>query len=109
LARVRYSLDEHVDLDVARALRRRDVDVVTAQEAGQRATDDQILLRTATADNRVFVTQDADVLRLSHQGEAHAGIVYAPQGTPIGDFIRGLILIFDVLEAEEMVGRVEFV
>jgi hypothetical protein len=106
---VRYYLDEHVDLDVARALRRRGVDVVTAQEAGQRATDDEILLRTATADSRVFVSQDADVLRLISQGEPHAGIAYAPQGTPVGDLIRGLMLIYDVLGAEEMVGWVEFV
>jgi predicted nuclease of predicted toxin-antitoxin system len=90
LARVRYYLDEHVDLDIARALRRRGVDVFTAQEAEQRATADVVLLRTAAADGRVFVTQDAGLLRLSGEGESHAGIVYAPHGTPIGEFIRGL-------------------
>ena len=74
MAKIRYYLDEHVDLDVARALRRRGVDVVTAQESGQRATDDKILLRTAAADGRVFVSQDSDVLRLASQGELHAGL-----------------------------------
>jgi predicted nuclease of predicted toxin-antitoxin system len=85
------------------------VDVVTVQTAGQRATDDAILLSTAAAEGRVFVSQDKDVLRLAAQGEPHAGIVYTPQGTPVGEFVRGLMLIQAVLEAEDMVGHIEFI
>lgn len=53
-------------------------------------------------------TQDDDFLRLASSGKAHAGIVYAPQHKPVGDIIQGLMLIFQVLEAEDMVGNVEY-
>ncbi len=56
---------------------------------------------------RVIVTQDADFLRLHAAGHAHAGIVYAPQQTPIGVMVRGLMLIHDVLTPAEMVNHVE--
>ena len=71
--------------------------------------DDAILLRTAAAVGRVFVSQDKDALRLAAQGADHAGVVYAPQGTTIGDLVRGLMLIYDVLETEDRVGHVEFI
>jgi hypothetical protein len=38
----------------------------------------------------------------------HVGIVYAPQGAAIGDMIRGLMVIQQVLKAEDMIGHVEF-
>jgi hypothetical protein len=38
----------------------------------------------------------------------HAGIVYAPQGTAIGDIIRSLMLLYQVLEAKDMRGHVEY-
>ncbi len=36
IGRVKFYLDEHVDLDIAKALRRRGIDVTTAQEENQR-------------------------------------------------------------------------
>ena len=39
---------------------------------------------------------------------SHRGIVYAPQQTPVGHIIRGLMLIHDVLSPEEMHNHVEF-
>jgi hypothetical protein len=41
-------------------------------------------------------------------GVEHAGIVYAPQGTSIGDIIRGLMLVSQLLDADEMSGHVEY-
>jgi len=35
-------------------------------------------------------------------------VVYATQERPVGEIIRGLMLIHEVLEAEELAGRVEF-
>ena len=54
-------------------------------------------------------TQDDDFLALAAVSTAHAGIVYAPQGTLIGQLVRGLMLITEIYAAEEMVGRMEFV
>jgi hypothetical protein len=47
-------------------------------------------------------------LPCTKQGVSHAGIAYAPKQTSIGALVRGLLLIYDVLAAEDMLGRVEF-
>ena len=45
-----------------------------------------------------------------HQtGITHAGIVYCSQGhKSIGEIIRGLVLIWELLEPNDLLGRVEF-
>ena len=42
-------------------------------------------------------------------GFCHGGIVYAHQQTPVGHVIRELMLIVEVLGAEDMVGHLEFI
>ncbi len=106
--RVRFYTDEHVARAVTEGLRRRGVDVVTAPEAGLLEADDEDHLAFAVQQARVVFTQDADFLRLHAAGRPHAGIVYAPQHTPIGHLIRGLMLIYDVLGPQEMANHVEF-
>jgi hypothetical protein len=57
----------------------------------------------------VFVTHDPDFLRLHRQRQQHASIAYCEQGTrSIGQIVAGLVLIYEVLEPSEMLGRVEF-
>jgi hypothetical protein len=73
----------------------------------QTSTDEQQLLR-ATQESRVVVTQDHDFLRLHAAGRQHAGIAYAPQGTSIGHLIRGLMMIHQMLDADDMRNHVEF-
>jgi predicted nuclease of predicted toxin-antitoxin system len=70
---------------------------------------DEEHLAFAVSQKRVIFTQDSDFLRLGASGIAHAGIVYTQQQTPIGQLIQGLMLIAQLLDAEDMVGRVEFV
>ena len=41
-------------------------------------------------------------------GADHAGIVYTTQETTTGEIISGLMLIHWVLEADEMMGHVEY-
>ena len=53
-------------------------------------------------------TQDRDFLRLAASGRSYAGIVYAAQGVPIGTIIGGLLMIYNVLSAEEMMDSVEY-
>jgi predicted nuclease of predicted toxin-antitoxin system len=72
------------------------------------ATDAQ-QLAFATASARVMVTQDDDFLRLHAQGPPHAGIVYChQQSMSLGEMLRRLILIHDLLSPEDIAGRVEF-
>lgn len=105
---VRFYTDEHVGRAVVNGLRQRGVDVLTVQEAGTLGASDEEHLARARTEGRVIFTQDDDFLRLYAAEVEHAGIVYAPQGTSIGDIIRGLMLIYQVLDSEDMEGHVEF-
>ena len=108
MSKLRYYTDEHVSKAVIRGLRQRGVDVLTVSEARKLGETDEDHLAFALAEGRVVFTQDDDFLRLASSGKTHAGIVYAPQHKPIGDIIQGLMLIFQVLEAEDMAGNVEY-
>ena len=105
---VKFYTDEHVARAVARGLRHRGVDVLTVAEAGLLQAEDAAHLQFASQENRTIFTQDDDFLRLHAAGVEHAGIAYAPQGTSIGNIIRGLMLIYQVLDTEDMRGHVEF-
>ena len=105
---VKYYTDEHVPRAVVRGLRARGVDVVTTPEAGLMNATDQQHLEFASREGRVMFTQDEDFLKFHAAGLEHAGIVYAHQGTSIGDVIRGLMLVRQLLSAEEMKQQVEF-
>jgi hypothetical protein len=107
--RIKFYVDEHVSRAVIQGLRRRGVDVLTVQEANLLSAQDEEHLALAVAQRRVIFTQDADFLRLHSAGISHAGIVNAPQHTSTGDLIRGLMLIFELLEFDEMIGQVEYV
>jgi predicted nuclease of predicted toxin-antitoxin system len=105
---VRYYTDEQVSKAVIRGLRQRGVDVTSVPEANKLGATDEEHLAFALAEGRVIFTQDDDFLRLGAAKKVHPGIVYAPQHTPVGQIIQGLMLIHDLLTAEEMIGNVEF-
>jgi predicted nuclease of predicted toxin-antitoxin system len=107
--RIRFHLDEHVDPDVARALQRYGIDVTTTVGAGLRTQSDVAQLDFARHEQRVLVTHDADFLRLAAQVPSHTGIVYGARvARSLGEMIRSLILIYEVLTPEEMMNRVEY-
>lgn len=109
MERIRFFFDEHVPQAVADGLRRRGVNVLTTLESGRVEFADEDQLSFATEQARVMMTMDADFLALDAQGAPHTGIAYAQQGSrTIGELIRALLLIYDVLEAAEMVGHVEY-
>jgi uncharacterized protein with PIN domain len=105
---VKFYTDEHAAKAVTKGLRQRGVDVLTAAEANMLGAEDEAHLALALQQQRVIFTQDHDFLRFHAAGMNHAGIAYAPQGTSVGDIIRGLMLIYQVLSADEMRNHVEF-
>ncbi len=109
MADVRYYTDEHVVKAVAIGLRLRGVDVLTVPEAGLLGASDEEQLAFAFSEVRVIVTQDVDFLRLAALGMPHAGLVYAPQTTSVGQLVRTLMSIHSVMAAEDMVGVLEFI
>lgn len=107
--RVRFHLDEHMDPDIALALRRHGIDVTTTVGKGLRTREDERHLDFARDENRVIVTDDADFLRLAAETPDHPGVVFCRRTQhSLGDMIRFLILLHEVYTAEEMVGRVEY-
>ena len=104
-----FHLDEHISAQIAAGLRRRNIDVTTTAEVNLIGATDLAQIEFAASSGRVLVTQDDDFLQLHAQGMAHAGIAYCQQQSmSIGEMLRRLILIHDLLSPEELVGRVEF-
>jgi predicted nuclease of predicted toxin-antitoxin system len=90
-------------------LRRHGIDVTTTPEAGLLGATDEEQAAYALSIGRVIVTQDRDFLRIHSAGIAHPGIAYCAMDTRvIGEIVAALVLLWEVYEPHEMVGRVEF-
>ncbi len=107
MSAIRFYVDEHVPKAVVGGLRRRGIQVVRILEVGLLGASDESHIAFARDQGLVLFTQDDDFLRLAASHD-HAGVVYARQGTSIGDVVRGLVLIAGVLDAEDMAGQVEY-
>jgi hypothetical protein len=106
---IRFHLDEHCDPAIAAGLRLHGVDVTTTAEAGLLRAEDEEHLAYAIRTSRVVFTQDRDFLRLNAFGLVHSGIAFCYQNSrSIGQIIAGLLLIWEVLEPEEMANHVEY-
>jgi predicted nuclease of predicted toxin-antitoxin system len=106
---IRFHLDEMCDPRIAVALRKRGIEITTASDALLLGQTDEAHLNSARLENRVIVTHDSDFLRLHAQGHLHAGIVYSsPQSCTLGDLIRLLAILWELVSADEMCNRVEF-
>jgi predicted nuclease of predicted toxin-antitoxin system len=108
-AKIKIYLDEHVSQAIAEGLRRRGVDVLTTQESGMCSAPDEELLAFALSRGRVVFTQDSDFMKLHAGGLPHAGLVYAHRQTAVGQIIRGLMLIVEILDSDDMAGHIEFI
>lgn len=107
---IRFHLDEHVNPRAADGLRRRRIDVTTTAEAGLLGAIDFDQISYAIQQARVIFTNDDDFLRHHDEGVEHFGIAYChQQSRSVGEIIRTLELIWDVLEPEDMRNHVEFV
>jgi predicted nuclease of predicted toxin-antitoxin system len=106
---IRFHLDENCHRAIADGLRRRGIDVTTSSEVGLLSATDEEQAAYGLRSGRVVVTQDRDFLRLDASGIPHAGIAYCDKDTrSTGEILLGLVLIWEVLEPDEMGNRVEF-
>lgn len=106
-------MDVHVRRPVTTGLRRREVEVMTAQEDGTSQWDDDELLDRAMEVGRVLFTQDDDLLqeaaRRQRRGQAFAGVIYAhQQNITVRRTIEDLELLAKVCEPGELANRVVF-
>ncbi|HVT29731.1 MAG TPA: DUF5615 family PIN-like protein [Lacipirellulaceae bacterium] len=110
---VRLYMDVHVRRAVTQGLKRRGVDVVTAQEDERARSTDDVLLDRAHTLGRVVFSQDDDMLREARRrqknDDAFAGVIYAhQQRITTGQAIRDLELIAKVYEPADLENRVEY-
>lgn len=106
---IRFHLDENCHRAVAEGLSRRGIEVTTTPEAGLMGATDEQQVAYGLAQGRVIFTQDRDFLRLHAAGVLHAGIAYCDKDTKnIGEMIQSLVLMWEILEPQEMQNRVEF-
>lgn len=107
--KIRFYLDEQVSKSIQSGLVRRGIEVLTCQDAGMLGASDREHLEFCLENDWVIFSQDDDFLKLNAVGNPHNGIVYAHQRTSIGLIIQGLMLIHQVLDAEDMVNHIEFI
>lgn len=112
---IRLYMDEDaMDKALIQALCARDVDVMTALDAGMIACQDAQHLEHATAQGRVLYSFNVgDFYRLHTaflaQGRSHAGMVLAQQQRySVGDQMRRLLKLIAAKSAEDMRNQVEF-
>lgn len=106
---IRFHLDENIDPVIADGLRRRGVEVTTTAESGLIGATDQMQLDYIRFEQRMIFTQDADFLRLHAAGEPHPSIAYCHQHSrSIGEIIHQLILIWEILDPDDVRNRVEY-
>jgi hypothetical protein len=98
---------------VAEGLRRRGIHATSAQEEGKLGVDDMahfvhgVKLRAAIFTHDHHLVQIA--LEKTARGEDHCGVIFAEMHRlGLGECIKRLALCSEVLSAEEMMNRVEF-
>ena len=107
--RIRLYFDQHIPGAVARGLRRRGVEVLTAQEAGRCGDTDLEQLEFAYENGYVIVTYDSDFLALATSGILHKGVAFCSAVKyTIGELIHVLLLVHDVLDTDDMHNHIEF-
>ena len=106
-------MDVHVPRAITVELRRRTVDVLTAQADGAAQLIDSDLLDRAGILGRVVFTQDddfhADAARRQRSGHAFAGVIYGHQlRISIGACVRDLELIAKLASPDELRDQVVY-
>jgi hypothetical protein len=110
---LRLYMDVHIKAAITAGLRRRGVDVVTAQQDGGTRLEDVALLERATELQRLLFSQDDDLLAVARvrqaKGVFFAGLIYGHQlAATVGRYVLDLEVVCQVLDPEEMPNRIEY-
>jgi predicted nuclease of predicted toxin-antitoxin system len=106
-------MDVQVPLAITRGLRRRGVEVLTAQDDGATRMPDPALLDRATGLGRLLFSMDIDLVaeavRRQRAGEPFATVIFAQQlETSIGRCIADLESLCQAAGPEDLQGQVIF-
>ena len=102
--------DENIEYSIIEGLRRRKIKVLSAIELGYKGMSDEFHIQKASEMKAVVLTHDLDFLRIaSNPGINHNGIIFThSNNVSIGQCIRGVELIVNILTDKEMENHVEF-
>jgi len=105
-------VDEDVHKKLARELRRRGIDAISALEVGLEEVPDVEHFAFAISQERAVLSFNrGDFVRLHRQymeqGWEHHGIIVSPQ-YPIGETLRRVLNLTSALSAEDMMNRLEY-
>lgn len=102
--------DENIERSIIGGLRRRKIEVVSARELGYLGKPDEFHIKKASEIKAVILTHDIDFLRRASSQEVnHGGIIFAhPKNVSIGQCIRGVELITNILTDKDMENHIEF-
>ena len=110
---LRLYMDVHIKAAITAGLRRRGIDMMTAQEDAGARLEDVALLDRATALQRVLFSQDDDLLAIARERQATgvfcSGLIHGHQlAATVGKYVLDLELVCHVLDPEEMANRIEY-
>jgi predicted nuclease of predicted toxin-antitoxin system len=114
LAKLRIYTDENVDVRVVEGLRRRGVKAFSATEKGQIGVSDMEHFQYASEMQAVIFTHDHHFLEIAKslmkkESETHWGVIFVEMNKlSVGECIKKLALYAEVLSAEEMQNKIEF-
>ncbi len=102
--------DENIERSIVEGLRRRRIDVVSARELGYLRKPDEFHIKKASELKAVTLTHDIDFLRIAGRADVdHSGIIFShSKNVSIGQCIRMVELITNVLTDEDMENHIEF-
>lgn len=103
---VRLYTDEDITPRLAKALRDREFDAVSAYEVGNIEVPDSVHLDFAAAQGRAILTCNArhyvPLFKERHQeGREHSGVIVTNQ-IPFGEMLRRILRLLNTLTADEM-------
>lgn len=78
---LRFYLDENMDPEIARQLRKLGINALAAQDVGLLGVSDDVQLRYAAARERVLCTKDSGFANPSNWHVVHDGIAYFPDSS----------------------------
>jgi hypothetical protein len=107
---VAFYMDEHVPGPITRGLRRRGVDVLTAQEDRLERAKDDTLLDRASALGRLLVSTDEDYFKIVARRQAlqtpFTGVISLPSTMPYRAAIEHLEMIAMCSDQSEWEGKI---
>lgn len=111
--RVKIYTNESVSIAITEGLKRRGIEAWSAKDTGNLAMTDEEQLSYATQIKAAIFTHDDDFLKLaikwSDEGREHWGVIYTHQQyRSVGECIKRLRLLADILSAEDMKNHIEF-